>query len=134
MPGVDRRVVPAERGAVAEPWLGLLAAQPPRREDPHILDRFAVEQPAEMPLALGAAIRAVGSVIFDVGAPGPDELSIKVQFGSESRVRPRGVQSLFQREIAFKHEMSLAVICARVFPFTGQARAGVIRNDERKSA
>src|SRR5262245_24538275 len=83
VPRIDRRIIPAERGAVEVPRLGgsLLVAQPSRRKYPDVLDRPAVEHPIEMPLAFGAARRSVQLVPVDVEMPRCPGLAVELPRG-----------------------------------------------------
>src|SRR5262245_5155140 len=94
-PGVELRVVDADRGAVLvverSPALGLAEVRAvARRRDPDVLDRAVFERPVEADLPVVLAHRALGQKGLRFGFPPSDELAEEHQCGVHARSLRRG--------------------------------------------
>ncbi len=88
VPGAERGIIEAQRGAIADQRRTGSRALRARRNTPDILDATPFQDPVEDPLALGPLHGAAGAEIGEVQVPGADELTEQHQVVDMVRMRP----------------------------------------------
>src|SRR6185295_2024017 len=96
LPGIDARIIDTQRRPINVDVGGCvaLALQPARRHDPYILDRAALQHPAEVPLARPLSCRSVGEEARDVETPRTDQPTVEVHVAGAIGRGTRGVEAV----------------------------------------
>src|ERR1043165_1434565 len=98
VPGIESRIVDAHRRAITVAQRDCVPVAPAaRRHDPHVLDRAALQRPAEMPFAGAAPRGAVVAIFYHVEIPRADELAVERHLLGAIRRRPGGTQGIEKR-------------------------------------